>query len=41
MEWKHRDPFDRMIAAQCMTESLPLVTADHTFKTLSGVRLIW
>ncbi len=28
LEWPNRDPFDRMIAAQCMIESLPLVTAD-------------
>lgn len=41
MEWQHRDPFDRMIAAQCMTESLSLATADEAFKTLVGVRLIW
>lgn len=41
MEWQHRDPFDRMIAAQCMTESLPLATADKAFSTLVGIRVIW
>lgn len=41
LEWQHRDPFDRMIAAQCMIESLPLVTADGAFDTLSGVRNLW
>lgn len=41
MEWPHRDPFDRMIAAQCMTESIPLATADEAFKTLVGVHVIW
>ncbi|MEU6644445.1 type II toxin-antitoxin system VapC family toxin [Saccharomonospora sp. NPDC046836] len=41
IEWHHRDPFDRMIAAQCMIESLPLVTADDAFKTLVGIELIW
>ncbi|MPY80012.1 MAG: PIN domain-containing protein [Actinophytocola sp.] len=41
MEWQHRDPFDRMIAAQCMTESLPLATADEAFKTLVGIEVIW
>lgn len=40
LEWPHRDPFDRMIAAQCMIESLPLVTADPAFESLSGIRLI-
>lgn len=41
MEWSHRDPFDRMIAAQCMTESLPLATADKEFQTLAGVQILW
>lgn len=41
MEWAHRDPFDRMIAAQCMTESVPLATADSAFTTLVGVEVIW
>lgn len=41
MEWGHRDPFDRMIAAQCMAESLPLATADEAFQTLAGVQVLW
>ncbi|GHE75550.1 twitching motility protein PilT [Amycolatopsis deserti] len=41
LEWQHRDPFDRMIAAQCMTESLPLATADEAFRTVSGVQVLW
>lgn len=41
MEWQHRDPFDRMIGAQCMTESLPLATADKAFTTLVGVQVVW
>lgn len=41
MKWPHRDPFDRMIAAQCMIESLPLVTADKAFVTLAGVTILW
>ncbi|GAB3434301.1 type II toxin-antitoxin system VapC family toxin [Actinophytocola sediminis] len=41
LEWAHRDPFDRMIAAQCMTESLPLATADEAFRTLTGVQVLW
>lgn len=27
----HRDPFDRMLVAQALTESLPLLTADPVF----------
>jgi PIN domain nuclease of toxin-antitoxin system len=37
---EHRDPFDRMLAAQSAVEGLPLVTADPAFKTF-GTRVIW
>ena len=36
----HRDPFDRMLAAQAQLEDLPLVTDDAVFDTL-GVNRIW
>lgn len=39
--WEHRDPFDRMIAAQCMIESLPLVTADAALASFPGIRTVW
>ncbi len=39
--WDHRDPFDRMIAAQCMVESIPLVTADNALATFPGLHTIW
>jgi PIN domain nuclease of toxin-antitoxin system len=41
LDWPHRDPFDRMIAAQAMTESLTLITADKAFQALNGVRIRW
>ncbi|WGW10599.1 type II toxin-antitoxin system VapC family toxin [Saxibacter everestensis] len=41
LEWQHRDPFDRMIAAQCMIESLPLVSADSAFEKLAGISVLW
>jgi PIN domain nuclease of toxin-antitoxin system len=41
LNWDHRDPFDRMIAAQCMVESIPLVTADRALSELPGVHAIW
>ena len=41
LNWDHRDPFDRVIAAQCMTDSLPLVTADSTLAALPGLRVVW
>ena len=36
----HRDPFDRMLAAQAQIEGIPLVTADPAFRTLS-VQIVW
>jgi PIN domain nuclease of toxin-antitoxin system len=36
----HRDPFDRMLAAQAQLENIPLVTADPVF-TAFGTRVIW
>jgi len=36
----HKDPFDCLLAAQCLAENLPLVTADAAFSTL-GVRVLW
>ncbi|MDR0351001.1 MAG: type II toxin-antitoxin system VapC family toxin [Coriobacteriales bacterium] len=41
LEWEHRDPFDRMLAAQCVIEDLRLVTRDEVFETLEPVRTIW
>jgi PIN domain nuclease of toxin-antitoxin system len=36
----HRDPFDRMLAAQSLEESLPLISRDPLFK-LYQVNTIW
>ena len=36
----HRDPFDRMLAAQSELEGLPLVTSDKAFAAF-GARLVW
>ena len=41
MAWEHQDPFDRLIGAQAITESLPLVTRDPAFDGLPGVRVLW
>jgi len=40
MAGAHRDPFDRMLAAQSQIEQMPLVTADPVFKTF-GTKTIW
>lgn len=36
----HRDPFDRMLAAQAILEDMPLVTADPAFKDFD-VKVLW
>ena len=36
----HRDPFDRMLIAQALTEGLTIVTHDRRFE-LYGVPIIW
>jgi PIN domain nuclease of toxin-antitoxin system len=36
----HRDPFDRMLAAQAIVEGADLLTADPIF-TLYPVRVVW
>lgn len=36
----HKDPFDRLIAAQALTESLPLVSVDANLDAYS-VRRLW
>lgn len=41
LNWAHRDPFDRVIASQCMIESLPLVTADRQLAAFPGLRVVW
>ena len=41
LDWEHRDPFDRVLAAQAMIESLVLVTIDTAFDTVAGLRCLW
>lgn len=36
----HRDPFDRMLAAQSLARDLPIVTGDRAFKAF-GARIFW
>jgi PIN domain nuclease of toxin-antitoxin system len=40
MPGKHRDPFDRMLAAQALSERMTLVTADPAFREF-GVDVLW
>lgn len=40
LDWTHKDPFDRMLAAQSRIESAPLVTTDAVFAA-HGVSTVW
>ena len=40
LDHKHRDPFDRMLAAQAIVEDLVLVTSDPACKAL-GAETVW
>lgn len=41
LNWAHRDPFDRVLAAQSIRRSVPLVSRDPVFNALPGVRVLW
>jgi PIN domain nuclease of toxin-antitoxin system len=38
--WTHRDPFDRLLAAQSQIEGVPLLTADPVFHAF-GTTVMW
>lgn len=38
--WHHRDPFDRLLAAQSQIEGILLVSADPVFRRL-GMAVMW
>ncbi len=40
LDWSHKDPFDRMLAAQSRIENAPLVTTDAVFAA-HGVLTVW
>jgi PIN domain nuclease of toxin-antitoxin system len=40
-EWEHRDPFDRILAAQASIEDSVLITADVVFAALPWVVTLW
>jgi PIN domain nuclease of toxin-antitoxin system len=41
LSWDHRDPFDRMLAAQAMISQATLVTRDDAFDDILGVLTLW
>lgn len=40
MQWEQRDPFDRLLVAQALTEGVPLVSVDPVMSAVPGLRLI-
>lgn len=40
LAFHHRDPFDRLLIAQALTEGVPVVTADPLFRQY-GVKRVW
>jgi PIN domain nuclease of toxin-antitoxin system len=37
----HRDPFDRQIIAQALSERIPVVTPDGKFGRYEGLKIVW
>ncbi len=37
----HRDPFDRLLIAQALTEDLTLISHDGKFADYAGLKLLW
>ena len=40
LPFHHRDPFDRLIIAQSMTEAMPVISSDPAFK-MYPIEIIW
>ena len=40
LPFHHRDPFDRLLAAQALTQELAIVSADPVFRRY-GVKRVW
>ena len=41
LNWPHRDPFDRMLAATALVNGWVLISADTAFDSLIGLRRVW
>lgn len=41
LDWDHKDPFDRLLVARAMCESLTLVTKDRAITAFGEVETLW
>jgi PIN domain nuclease of toxin-antitoxin system len=41
LDWPHRDPFDRILAATALAGDMDLISADTVFDALPDLRRIW
>ena len=41
LDWPHRDPFDRLLAATALVNGWALISADPAFDSLIGLRRVW
>lgn len=41
LDWDHRDPFDRLLVAQCLNRGLTLVTADSVLRRRTEIAQLW
>ena len=41
LDWQHKDPFDRMLAAQAQSEDLTIITCDKVFDGAPSVDILW
>jgi len=37
----HRDPFDRMLIAQAITENIPIISVDTKFDLYADIQRVW
>lgn len=41
LDWPHRDPFDRILAATALVTGMDFISADIAFDAVPGLRRIW
>lgn len=40
LPFEHRDPFDRLLTAQCLTEGMPIISGDPAFDAYT-IKRVW